>query len=127
MIINSLTNHYDSTDGLDLNLVLRERIEGVNSFWLSHAGNKYPTLLIMTKDDVASLHFFPKDRDPGLRSVGHVEGLDAGGTSVFYVNSPNEPQEIINDSIVPLSVAIAVAKQFERSAKLPDGVEWFAL
>lgn len=100
---------------------------GVNALWLSHGGEKYPALLILLSGDLASCHYFPSDRHPGYRSVGHVPGLDPGGITTFFMNSINEPQPMLNDSIVPCAAALEAAKQFLSSTDLPTAVEWLEL
>jgi hypothetical protein len=100
---------------------------GVNAFWLSHGDSKYPAILILVKGELASLHYFPRERHAGFRSVGAVEGLEPGGSSTFFMNNPHEEQEVLNDSIVPFSVALEVANEFSACTDLPRFAEWFEL
>ena len=98
--------------------------DGVNAFWLSNASSKYPALLILVNGDLASLHYFPKERHAGYRSVGHIQGLVPGAMTTFFMNSVSEPQPMINDSVVPFSVALKAGKEFSTSTDLPSSVEW---
>lgn len=128
MRIQDFERVYDASgnDAIDSALTKRHG-SGVNAFWLSHGSSKYPALLILVNGELASLHYFPKDRHPGFRSVGKVEGLEPGGTTTFFMNNVNEPEQILNDSIVPFSTALKAAKEFSASADLPPSVEWFEL
>lgn len=99
----------------------------VNAFWLSHNNEKYPMISILVKGELASLHYFPKERHPGFRSVGRAKDLKAGGTTTFFMNSETEEHEVLNDSIVPFSTALTVAKEFSRAKELPTSVEWLEL
>jgi hypothetical protein len=82
---------------------------GVNSLWLCHGGAKYPALALLVRADLASLHYFPRERHPGFRSVGVVEGQEPGESTAFCVTSLNDEQPIPNGSIVPFSTALSAA------------------
>ncbi len=113
-------------DAIDSALVRRHG-SGVNAFWLSHGDTKYPALLILVNQELASLHYFPEERHPGFRSVGTLEGLKPGGTTTFFLNSVSEEQPMLNDSIVPFSAALSAAREFSLSTNLPGCLEWFEL
>ena len=100
---------------------------GVNEFWLSNGQDKFPSMSIVVNGDLASLSYFPKPRDPGYRSVGCYPGLDAGGCTTSYMNSPEEEHEVSNDAIVPYSTALKAAQQFATTDVLPTVLEWFEL
>jgi len=101
---------------------------GANAFWLFGSTEKYPAMSILVKGDLATLHYFPRARHPGYRSIGLAAelGLDPEGMSVFYANE-GEEQEIVNDSIVPFPHALAAAREFLASGRLPEALEWFEL
>src|SRR5256885_6237474 len=125
MRIQDFSGVYDSRNDADIEAALAKRHgPNVNAFWLSHDNEKYPMILILAKAELASLHYFPKERHAGFSSVGGVKGLNAGGTTTFFMNSETEEHEVLNDSIVPFSTALTVAKEFSRSKELPTSAEW---
>ena len=117
-----------STKDAETELFLSRRHgNGVNAFWLSHGNEQYPYMIILVKDGLASLHYFPRDADPGMRSSDGSSDPDSFGMTTFYLNSPSEKLDVINDSIVPFELAVEAAKQFSKSREAPSAVRWFAL
>ncbi|SRR6266481_2799702 len=100
--------------------------EGVNEFWLSHEKNN-PALSIMVNGQLATMHYFTKERHPGFRSIGKVEGLERGGMSTFFTQTPHQKQPVLNDAVVPFSVALRAACEFLHSKQLPGSLEWLEL
>lgn len=98
-----------------------------NSFWLSRPLRRYPSLAMLVMGDVASLNYFPGGGGAGFRSVGHVSGLEAGGMSTFYLDSEEQEQPTLNDSVVPFSDALRAAQEFLASDTLPTAIQWFEL
>ena len=118
----------DSTSDEDIEEALAKRYgEGVNEFWLSHAGARFPAMSILAKGDIAALHYFPKEQDAGMTSIGGKLNLEAGGTTMFYINTTEEEQEIPNGMIVPFSLALKAAKEFSVNKEPPACIEWFVL
>jgi hypothetical protein len=108
-----------------VSFLMRRYGSGVNSFWLSH--DKYPAMSILVNGDLSSLIYFPHKRHPGFRSVGRYKNLKPGGTTVFYLDSINQQQPMINDSIVSFETSLKVAREFYNSNVLPPSIEWFEL
>lgn len=128
MIIKDYEDSYSATNENDIEEIMAHRYKGnVNAFWLSHGANNFPVMLVLVKENVASLHFFTKDRDPGLSSIGHVNGYESGGISIFYMNNAEEEHEVSNDSIILVNLAICAAKEFQITKSLPKCVEWLEL
>lgn len=48
-------------------------------------------------------------------------------TPCFFMNSSDEPVEIMNDAVVVLSDALKVAQEFAISATMPKCIQWFEL
>jgi immunity protein Imm1 of predicted polymorphic toxin system len=112
----------------ELERVLSKRYDGgVNAFWLSRTKKSTPVLLILINRDLANLHYFPPGDHPGFHSVGHISSLPPGGRTIFFMNSPDEEEEVPNNAIVPLKDALAAAGDFFKSQELPPSVEWFEL
>lgn len=59
-----------------------------------------------------ALHYFPRDQDPGMTSVGGRDGLEAGGITNFYINSIKEMQQIPNEMAIFVSLAMKAANEF---------------
>jgi hypothetical protein len=113
----------------DLHTVLARRCEGgFNSYWLSHGEEEHPTLSLLVKGDLATLSYFPKEFDAGFRSVGALPHLNAGETTTFSISKyPADDVDVLNDAVLPFSVALEAAKDFFNSKDLPQSVEWLRL
>lgn len=104
----------------------RRTKNGDNAFWLSFAESAYPMLSIAVKDNIASLDYLLSDDEPGFKSIGNLEDIDQGGTTMFSISrSPADDLEVRNDSIVSWPVAIEAAKQFFATSKQPKCIRWF--
>jgi len=127
MKIEDFNGVSDSTNNEEIEEALAKRYgNGVNEFWLSHADSRYPTMSILVKGDIAALHYFSENQNPGMTSVGSGN-FESGGATVFYVNTEKEEQEIPNGMIVPFSMALEAAKEFAVNKEPPRCIEWFAL
>ena len=128
MKISDFASVYETHSDPEIELVLSKRYgDGVNELWLSNGTDKFPAISILVKGNLASLNYFPKPRDPGYRSAGPGLGLKPGGFTTFYINTPTEEQDVLNDSIVLFSDALAAAKQFAISTALPTAIDWVEL
>jgi hypothetical protein len=117
----------DVTEPADIAAALSRRYgRGINSFWLSHGAELYPTINIMVNGNLAGVHYLPKDRDAGFVPVAEVPGLSPSETTVFFV-SPAEKIWVVNYQIISFSDALKVAQEFAISTKLPKCVEWLKL
>ena len=56
-----------------------------------------------------------------------LEGLPPQGTTLFFMDSPDQEQEVLNSSVVPFSKAIEVANEFLFSEEMPRAIKWFEL
>jgi len=126
MLVSDMNQNVIVHDPSELARALTQKYGAVNHFWLFHEG-KYPAMSILVKDDLASLHYFSKERVAGFRSVGHVPGLSNGGLTVFAMENPEQEERVPNEFVVPLSTALAAATDFLRSKERPSCVEWFEL
>jgi hypothetical protein len=116
------------SDAIDLEAALNKRYgSGVNEFWISHDDDDYPVLAIVINQELASLSYFPEAGSPGFKSVGNLSGLKKGEFTKFYINTPTEIHLVLNESIVPVEVAVEAAKEFLADKKLPSPVKWLEL
>jgi hypothetical protein len=116
------------TDGELEEFLSRRHGEGINAFWLFQEREEYPKLSILVKGDVAHLHYFATEHEVGFRSAGNICGLEQNGTTVFSLSqNPADDVYVLNDSVVPFSVAISVAKEFFDCTGLPRGITWLEL
>jgi hypothetical protein len=111
---------------VELSAILSRRNDGgYNSFWLTNE-EKYPTISLLAKDGLAYMHFFPKDRHSGFRSVGSIV-KPVNGMTAFRLDSPEEEQMITNDGIIPFYAALDAAKEFLETKAMPGCIPWFEL
>ena len=83
--------------------------------------------MILVNNELANLTYFPPGKHPGFQSQGSIPGLDVGGFSKFFMNSPDQLQEIMNDQVVPFSAAVKAAKEFLERDELPKSINWLEL
>lgn len=113
----------NDVDTLERKLSVRYA-NAANSFTLSHGRKREPVLLILVRGELANLHYFPRRRHPGFQSTGTVAGLDLEGSTIFFITNAAERQEVLNRSVVPVSLAVQAAKEFLVSEELPQSVQW---
>jgi|SRR5215471_5291929 len=124
MIVEDYDSEHDVATPDELEAALRKRFEGgINSFWLSHGPDEHPKLAILVKEDLASVHYFPKERDAGFQSIAKNPGPNPYDTTVFFVR-PTEKVWVVNYAIIPLPDALKAAHQFAISPTLPKCIEW---
>lgn len=112
----------------ELERILATRYEnGLNGFWLSHGLEKYPVISLLVKDDLATLHYFPKEGDPGLRSVGNDARRAAEEFTTFALDDVRQKQWVLNEAVVSFPRALEAAKEFLVSEQLPRSIEWLQL
>ena len=127
MRIEDYDSDRDVTNPADIDAALSKRHgKGINAFWLSHGTEKFPAICILVKGDLAHVHYFHKDRDPGFASVAKVPSPNPNETSVFFVR-PTEKIWIRNGAVIPFSDALRVAQEFSISKAMPKCIQWFEL
>ena len=128
MRIEDFEGAYEASDISELETVLQKRYgPGVNGFWLSHDNKKHPSVSLLVKGDLACLHYFPTDSHPGFLSVGSVQELNPDEATIFFLDNPDQEQEMPNSSVIHFSKAVQVAKDFFASEELPRSIEWLEL
>lgn len=128
MRIEDFEGAYEASDISELEMVLQKRYgPGVNGFWLSHDNEKYPSVSLLVRGDLACLHYFPADSHPGFLSVGSIQELKPDESTIFFLDNPNQEQEIPNSSVISFYEAVEVAKGFFASKELPGSIEWLEL
>jgi len=120
----------EASDSSELEDILSRRAaNGSNAFWIYCDEKNYPAISILVTGLLSSLHYFPEEGHPGFVSVGKPSdlGLDAYGTTKFYLSATGEEQEVANESIVLFSDAVRAAKEFMMSKQRPSALDWFEL
>jgi len=126
--IADLDSAHDVTTRLEIEAALSKRDHaGMNSFWLFHGTQKFPSINIMVNGDLAYVHYFPEERHPGYASVGGLSHLSRGGITNFFHVPGDEPFDILNGAVVPFSEALKVAQEFAVSKDLPKCIPWNSL
>ena len=128
MIVEDFEKLSNIRNMTELEHVLMKRYgNNVNSFWLYHGPGKFPDMHLMVNGEHACLYYFSREGDPGSRSVGKLDGLKAGGNSIFCMDGIEQKVEILNDAVIPLADALIAAKEFFISRNKPKSIEWFQL
>ena len=127
MRIEDYDSECDVTNPADIEKALRKRHDhGINAFWLSHGTKQFPVIGILVNGDLAHVHYFPKDREPGFASVAKVPGPRPNETSIFFVRR-TEKVWVLNGAVIPFSDALKAAQEFSISATMPKCIHWFEL
>jgi hypothetical protein len=127
MRVDDSKGTYQTRTSSELETVLQKRYgPGVNSFWLTHDGEKYPAVALLVKGDLACLHYFPKDSHPGFLSIGSAEELTPDEATIFQLDNLDQA-EMPNSSVVHFHQAVEAAKDFFASKELPKSVQWIEL
>jgi hypothetical protein len=128
MIVEDLGGLHPANSDAEMERALAARYgQGVNEIWLAHGDQLFPALSILANKDLACVHFYPEEFDPGFQSVGPVPGLDPDQKTAFFVNTPTEILSMSNRSVVPFSLALEAAREFSKSPTLPRCIKWFRL
>lgn len=112
----------------ELEAFLSRRVEKqgtlVNSFQLGH-GERFPTLTIWIRGELASLWYCPSEDHAGFISIGTATSLKKGGTTGFdfYGEELQRP----NESVITAEEAVCVAQEFLESPRLPKSIAWLEL
>jgi hypothetical protein len=100
-----------------------------NEFWLRAGKSDHPALSIMVKGDLAAVHYFPEEGHAGYVSIGGKMNLYPSEMTIFRIGSLDvgDTAYVPNESIVPFSDALGVAREFFLSQELPRSIEWLEL
>ncbi len=128
MILEAFGGCHTITKAEEISFFAKKRNEVLyNGLWLSLEEPADVSMSILIKENLADAPYFPKRRHPGFHSLGRIVS-PRGGTTRFRVDSPLQEQPILNYAIIPLSAAIAAARQFfAEPSKKPKAIEWFEL
>jgi hypothetical protein len=128
MVVGDFAGRHNVTSDAQIEALLATRYgQALNEFWLRHGTQIYPALVIQANGALACVHYFPEEDHPGFQSMGPPPGLPPEGRTLLASNPPTETFSMANDTIVAFSLALAAAKEFARSPKLPGCIEWFEL
>jgi len=93
-----------------------------DDIWIN-GDDEYPQLAILTNGEMQSacIHYFISDGD-FLLSVGNID--DNGKTDFCAGGQENELE---NNSVIPLSLAVKCVLQFFNTKERPTCIEWIEL
>jgi hypothetical protein len=115
----------DVTTHADIEKALGKRHAGHNEFWLSHGAELHPAMSILVNGDLASIHYFPTERNPGFASVGGLQNVEP--TEVVFFVSPTEKIWVDSGAVISFADAVRAAREFSISATMPKCIEWLEL
>jgi len=96
-----------------------------NGFGLTPDSSDYPALDVYVKGNLAALYYIPEDGQAGYVSLGGKTNLDPKEWTTFSIHrSDSDSIDVSNESIVPFSEALKVAKEFFHSQELPRSIKW---
>lgn len=111
----------------ELMRILQIRYENDSNEFELYSDGPYPFMTILAKNELACVHIFQSDEDPGhyARCDDHVP--DREGITVFNSGSPTAQTEVSNELVIPFGLALEVAKDFFENREMSGSVEWFEL
>jgi hypothetical protein len=76
---------FDASNDADVERILLQRYgQGVNAFWIYREPREKPWMLILVKDQLANLNYFPDEEGhPGYATIGNIPSLPADGALFF--------------------------------------------
>jgi hypothetical protein len=95
--------------------------EEANTFTLCTENATFPFMIMMVKNDAASLYCVLEEEQAGFMSIGQFS--DEEGNTVFYADT-GEENEVSNRYCLPFSKALNVCKEFFETLRLPTCIEW---
>jgi immunity protein Imm1 of predicted polymorphic toxin system len=127
MVVCDIASNETTVNNLkELDAVLmKRRSDGANAFWLVHDAMPYPRLALLVNGDLGFVNYFPEDRDAGYIPTGNLARLPAQEMSKFPISEyPADDLVLVNDAVLPISVAVQVAHEFFQSDALPKAITW---
>src|SRR5947209_1232204 len=125
MRVHDFTRTCTVQNEAELASVLRQRTEnGDNAFWISQDEDDYPMLGVLVKGDLAYLYYIPEETDPGFCSSGNLLGLKPEEPTSFLMSRRGQDIDVLNESVVPISLALEAAKEFISRIEIPKSVKW---
>ncbi len=127
MLVSDIFNRQTTVNSpAELHAVLSQRREdGANSFRPSHEGKDYPHLALLVKGKLASATYFSKDDDAGYVPAGNLAALPIGKLTTFSISRYRaEDVSVVNDAVLPVSLAVEIAEEFFHSDALPSSLRW---
>jgi hypothetical protein len=77
--------------------------------------------------DLACVHYSRPTRILDFFRSEPSGALKPDETTIFFLDTPEQEQEMPNSSVIQFSEAVEVVKDFFRSKELPKSIEWFEL
>jgi hypothetical protein len=98
-------------------------------FLLGDSDQGYPQLSITVSGGVADVHYYPRDGHAGFRCMApdQLSDVDAFTTFVYEGCDPASGEQVPNEFVVQVDVAMSVAKAFLATRGLLPSVRWFEL
>jgi hypothetical protein len=126
MQVAAIDGVYEVTSSEELESVLAKRVRNdENQFWLGQNDVEHAVLGIAVRGEIAYVYFVPNYRCAGFQSLGNLRGLL--GHSTDFLIGLHDTISVQNEFVVPLSAALAAAKEFFDSGERPSSIEWYEL
>lgn len=130
MLVYDIFNQQTTVNSpAELHAILSQRREdGANSYRLSHEGKDYPHLALLVKGKLASVTYFSMDDDAGYVPAGNLAALPIGKLTTFSISRHGADDVLVmNDAVLPDSLAVEIAEEFFHSDALPSSLSWVHL
>jgi hypothetical protein len=132
MRIQGHNREWDADDETALEQVLAFRDDvGGALFWLTDDEDPHLALAIRISGDLADVHYFPEEGHPGFRALAEPSAArvkENQMTTLIYEGcDPATGEETPSEFVLPVSTAIALARQFHRTRRRSPAVSWLEL
>lgn len=100
--------------------------QGYNEFWICiNEEQTYPCMVVLVYKNLAYLHFFEDEGEPGWTSVAEqINESDEDGMTKFYTNNGTEEVMIENRAIVTVDKVVETVVEFINTNEMPKCIEW---
>jgi hypothetical protein len=78
-------------------------------------------------EDLVVVHYFTREREAGFQSLGTDIDASGDGTTEFLSSDRDDRGQIIKSAVIPVSAALAAAKEFAAFPRMRSSIRWFEL
>ena len=105
-------------------ILARRFCEKANWFWFSPSDARYPCLAVMITGELAVVHWFPAEGNPGHQSLGEVGAV---GDVRFIENNQGAKVWLRRSAVVGSETAIRCVEQFADDFERPPAIRLLEL
>jgi hypothetical protein len=110
----------------DLETAMSRSNNGENAFEISIQNSEYPYMMVLRKDEISAVHFFPDEMSTGLQSQGSQTRQDESSVA-FRQTLDGAEIWISGSSLISWREAKEAIRSFFISGEISETIEWLEL